>query len=841
LDGLLADPAAEDRTIIRDLKCILQQEVQFLGQKDADCQANEVSHFLLPHVRLDPEAVEPIAVRLLVKNRQVPTVRRFVPRCSVCKKILTRGENAEPVQVRSEILTLRCQNGHDSHFELKSFFLWHRQLPGGGHEYVAWKDRDGFISPDPEPYYPPDVEPDADACTAVFRWNPGEVEANLDRTLKLHMDGSLRLAEVRRDVFYGRLLHPGQTGGAFKGLPVRWDWRDAWEGCSQSSLANEAVHFTGSKIRGLHFRFNVTYQINLVPEPLLGAGIYPKPLHSNWRKYRLYLAGAAASRYKIQAGGRLLFGAAVEMEGWPDWVAIEAANGSAGVSYSLDANRPAEPEHPLGAVEIGLDFGTSNTVIYVRDSNEAGLSSERHGIRPCDLREEVYWLAQPSETTAEWWLPGEAGAANGDPYLFPTAVWGSSNAVCLRWSQQAPPGAGAAKHGFKWDERLENLSPLRQKYLEEILYWALPMGLRRLSAAAALVPIHLSIAYPLAFSYQQRARYTALLKDVIKSVQAWSGHDVNWFSVNESLAAVRALGSVNADILVLVADMGGRTLDVALFEPQRADQPHKIHQLGSLDLGGELLLQRLAAGDDAAYWRYRGKIQDGRAAELGTNPAAKEALRRLHYLALEFIRTMMAAVRHERPELNEKALRVLLIGNGWRLRDIEAGAANPKKHLDEWATRRLGEMGVVRGELWSGDLPDVYAAKHLVAVGALKNSRDPQRNELADDDEGARSRLPSGRHVEFRGTGDVWDWWTMAGDGGRTFANEGAARVGDVHFELSSGPDCPNLWQQAIQDLVGDLPREDEMREWVRQGVDREHLWKGPLQLLIENYWGKRI
>lgn len=81
----------------------------------------------------------------------------------------------------------------------------------------------------------------------------------------------------------------------------------------------------------------------------------------------------------------------------------------------------------------------------------------------------------------------------------------------------------------------------------------------------------------------------------------------------------------------------------------------------------------------------------------------------------------------------------------------------------------------------------------------------------------------------------------MAGDGGKTFVNERAAQAGDIHFGLRSGPACPDPWQTAIQDFVGSLPPEDEMREWIRQAVDREHLWKGPLQLLIENHWRKSI
>jgi hypothetical protein len=300
--------------------------------------------------------------------------------------------------------------------------------------------------------------------------------------------------------------------------------------------------------------------------------------------------------------------------------------------------------------------------------------------------------------------------------------------------------------------------------------------------------------------------------------------------------------------------MGGRTLDVALFacpvSPKAEDLKGCIRQIGSLDFGGELFLQKVSARQaDAetpgaslsAYWDLRGKVQSGAGAKaFAGNTLIQESLDRLQTLALEFLRTMAATFRRESGGDVDRELRVLLIGNGWRLRDLGAAGLDPAWHFKDYCERMAAKMGDKLLRIQQAALPGIQSPKHLVAIGALK-AADDQLREL-DSGEPYPTRLPAGRGFQIEGR--TIEWTAPTGQDGFVLASEARAKNGPIHFALADRPPATSEWEatlEAVRPKEDWYPAEDELREWLKKYLQFGRVLRGPLQLILEGHWGRHL
>ncbi|MGQ9916099.1 MAG: hypothetical protein ACUVS7_01650 [Bryobacteraceae bacterium] len=789
--------------------------------------------------------VELLQCQLHYCDKSAPSLDIYVPRCSSCGKELTVERNGAVIPVVDDTVRLKCHKcAKTTDVELSRFFLWRRRSKNGSIEVVVWKDREGLKREANEVRYPPPhlLEQSGDQTVVTFEWNASLVMDSRRRWLRLSFNCPVREASVWDDLFYSRYLALGNEQNAV-GFPYRSAWLDAADISDASSEGIEkGIRFQNLGVRGLPFKLSLLYSESLQRRPGCGVAIYPGPeIHSKWRKRRIFLAGVDAGECRLRAEGTVLVekAQAIECEGYPDAFSVEMnEDGKCGVSFFLKP--AARPEPAKGSLFLGLDFGTTNSVLYFSQNPEQPLQTKESAFLPAEIHHRIYWLAKPSPMEEEWWLPSPGSSHRGDPYLVPSALWNSDPRSFIRWHECGPPGFPNAVSGFKWDSGLADLTPKRVAFLEELLFWALPVILHRLGGSDQPTPVMVSVGYPLAFSYDQRKQMTETLKGLTARVRENFGHELHFYRIDESRAAMKSLGAADVGTLTLVADLGGRTLDVVLFRVKSHDEAPEILQVGSVDLGGELFVDALSREEPGNCWKYRDAIRRGDAMlELRNQNRWRDLLNRLLRLALEFVRTMAAA--HQNSTNKREPIRLLLIGNGWRLLDIYASGKDPRVAFLQWAKSRAVKFDASGLEVCEDVLDGILSPKHYVAVGALKHAMQGGESSGRSSEESVGTRLPAGRRVEFKGSGDVWEWYDMTGDNGKSFNSSASHNQGQITIDLASVPALQDRWKQEISSFLEDLPPENLMREWILASVKSDFLLKGPLQLLIENHWKHKI
>jgi hypothetical protein len=831
---------------------ILERELEFLGSPGVGANIEGVRHELLvriPYFGQSDSAAETVAVTLYHRQPSGEERKRwFVPRCRECGDLLTQEEKGEPITVafEQEAVAITCRRcGNRNEIPLRNFFIWPRQTASGGREVIVWTDRGSFADLPSDAAFPPVAEVDRDAGTVRFVWNAGAVNDSIRRFVVLRFDFPVRSASIFDDALYRRYLELGEKTASVTGLPFRWGWLDAADSPEkvQGERFGASVRFRSIGVRGLPFRFTRYYGNTYQAEPHAGVAMFPGPsIHNRWKRHRIFLAGPCPDLH-LRADGVALTpdDAAIECPAWPGRFAVETGNKDTGCSFFLP-NLPEPAEAPAG-LDVGLDFGTTNTVLYFAAPGEEP-STQNNALKPGDLREAIHWVARAQTPPGRlWWLPEPVQAAVAqDPYLFPSSVWtwesgpGQLPQVAIRW-HNTPPCSGAREEtGFKWDEGLQDRGALRVGYLSELFFWSIPLMLRRKELPLRTrVPLQVCVSFPLSFPYSHRKRMQHALEEVSRAVRECLGSEFRFSMLDESRAAVRVLGTHNVGELTLVADLGGRTLDVVLFRTTELNKPPEIIQVGSIDLGGELFIEKVAGNSPQLAWQYRDQIRMGQAAALSSVPGAKKTLDGIHVLAFEVIRTMAAAYRKQH---GTGTIRILLIGNGWRLRDLFAGSRDPMARLIEWAESRITNTGLPGMEISRHHLPSIHASKHYVAVGALLHRRsDTQTGGQAMQASSAEARFPAGRRIEVPGS-EIIEWYELIGDGGRPFRSVDEVYRKGLNIQAAECPELTPSWEPEIREFQQNLPVETKLRDWVLQSIsDDQKLLKGPLQLMIENHW----
>lgn len=788
-------------------------------------------------------------VKLHYCRRQQVFQNAYIPRCNICQDTLLRPEDAPSVPVDGEAVELQCANRHTTRIALEHLFLWRRPLPNGAIEYVHWTERGGLDASGGEALYPPEVE--LNASSVIFRWNPGQCNDSKRTTLRLEFPAPVRQASVLSDVLYSRLLLLGNERPDNKSnLPFRWEWLDA---VIPDSISVEPTSggfcFNGLRLRGLPFSFSYSYDFMTNRLQDCGVAVFPGlELHRNWRR-RIFLAGKNASACRLLVEGASLAegDSAFESQSFPARLAVQSVDDkNCGASFFLDS--PPQPAPPRGPVYLGIDFGTTNSVVYFTNDASRSISTKNNAFSPLEIRNQIYWLRTPDQPDQQlgdtWWLPAQQGEVLADDYLTPSALWKTRCGNYIRWHQAPPPGSAEPVTGFKWDEGLKDNGPLRLAFLRELLFWSLPVILKKLGGPDQAADIHCAVAFPLAFSHSQRLQMANTLRQLGEKMASVSGHKFLFSSIDESRASMTALGAPNVGTLSLVADLGGRTLDVVLFETtsNKPGASPQIHQVGSVDLGAEVFVESLCQGDQLRAWTLRDTIRSGHAKDaFGGNKLAQDKLDRLHVLALDFVRTMAAAHLERLGAGANAAIRLLLIGNGWRLRDLFAGKKNPDQAFLDWAETRIGNTGLASLGLNRDALPGIDRTKHYVAIGALKHVASGGSHELESQDSSSGSCLPAGRKVTFEGSGDSWEWHELIGDSGKRFRNVAAARQGSIDIHIRNHPRLSKDWSIELSGFLEDLPADNLVREWILAAAEGDFLMRGPLQILIENYWKGKI
>ena len=352
------------------------------------------------------------------------------------------------------------------------------------------------------------------------------------------------------------------------------------------------------------------------------------------------LEGHYRESYGLQLkGGKQILPTLTEsLSGCPDAVAV-VSQSVAELGATFRIRRRGDKNGRDGLAYLGIDFGTSNTLVYFAAADQVvdAVRPEGNAVNPAKLALAARWLAGDGEGqggTIAAFLPKTVEAVGRtDQYLIPSALWQLDGQNFIRWNSDAPTEGARALTGFKWDrERGADRMPERRSFFQELFLVSLPYVLRELGLSRLeSVEVKVGIAFPLAFGVGTRHKMIQLLDTLQADLKERTGLETEFYSVNEAIACVDAFGSPNKGDTYLIADLGGATLDVALYTAGVEAGKHKIHQLGSLEFGGETFVSAFVAGKETdsgrqnqLAWQVRDDILEGRSRDrYGREDAAK--------------------------------------------------------------------------------------------------------------------------------------------------------------------------------------------------------------------------
>lgn len=816
----------------------------------------------------------PLAVRF-DKSGDIP---EYIPRCTSCGFLLLQEEHAPAIDVGTPVVHVRCVNPQCAHPEqelpLDAFGIWLRNATTA----VVWLPEQ--IPSMPELMLPP--VPDVLANELLYQWNTAVIGGEYQRKFL-----RLRFPERRIEmvplisIFFSRLLVPGELA-KFNGSAVLPEWSDALDPRNtvdvRPVLEQQLVDFRNLKVHGWPQTFSKSYAepaLELVPE--LAVGLFPDPslVGVGWKWFRAFIHGRGHELYEVSCSdGRAILPSsfASTEAGLPRSISVRShLERLSGVSYLPIRREPEDEYGGTAGASMAVDFGTTNTIVYWQPPQRQQQlrrlvpRAETHGLDPRTIARNALWFADnhawnESDVIASF-LPGPAYRPTAsDKYIVPSDVWrvGREGFHLIRWGTEHPERKERqVVTQFKWDtDELgdEGYTPTRFAFLRELILQSLPAVIAAFNPVR-VTDVKIGFAFPLAFEYEARAQFRRMLDGLAAELARMTGLSVDMSpSINESKACVNAFGSFNGETF-LVADMGGGTLDLALFSYD-PDGTMRQHQMGSLRYAGERCVEALAVhlGIPAETNVLREAIARGESAKKFGKETAERVVTQFATIAFEFLRVMVAAYRAEldRPE---EPIHVVLIGNGWHL--IEAfsgqvkvrGGKNVYRELYADMVAAVGDAHLVFYD--RSPLSEFPSSKHLVVAGTLQNVTAQSTIDELREDMIALAQLPAGRSMTVAGESMAWS--TLVGEGKSLPAglNLPTAREATIYIELDKVPgNPPPAWMKRLANSVGaksnsflPYPTPPELLRELRHGLvgTPPKLKRGPLQLIVELEWSQAL
>lgn len=826
--------------------------------------------------RREGDVVPVGSIGLAVRADKTSDIPEFIPWCAACGSLLLQDKHAPAIDVGASVVRIQCANPQCPHPEqdvpLSAFGIWLRNATTA----VVWSPE--HIPPMPELTLPP--LRDVVANELHYEWNAAVIGGEHSRRfLRLHFPNRHIEQVSLMSIFFTKLLVPGDFA-SFIGSAVLPEWSDALDESQPPdvrALVDQAqVDYRDLAIRGWPQRFNRIYKaLSLQRVPELAVGLFPDPslVGPSWKWFRAFIDGAPSKDYRVACteGQSMLPSAFVSTEsGLPRSVSVRLQDDPlTGVSY-LPVLRSVEDEYGgTAAASMAIDFGTTNTVVYLqppqRQQEDLVPRAETHGLDPRGISKNVLWLAsnrvwQSAEVIAAF-LPGPAfRPAAADKYIIPTEAWrvGPEGSHLIRWGIEHPEGKPRQLVTlFKWDTEdigQEGFTPTRIAFLRELILLSLPVAIAAFHPVR-VTDVKIGFAFPLAFEHGARAQFRRILQDLAAELQRLTGIAIDTSpSINESRACVDAFGSFNDDTF-LVADMGGGTLDVALFSYDSEGAMHQ-HQMGSLRYAGEICVDALAVhlripGDTEAL---RQAIGRGESARKYGRDVAERVVTRFTTIAFEFLRVMVAAYRAKETRPDEP-IRVVLVGNGWHLAEAfssEVRVRGPKNvYRDVYAdmVAAVGDQHLVFYD--ERPLSEFPSSKHLVVAGALQNVTAQDTIDELSEELIKLAQLPAGRPMEV--AGQPMEWFDLVGEGvglpgAMNFSTAQAVQIFVKIEELPAAP--PPAWRKRLANSVGAVndalpyPTAPALLRQLKHGLvggGSPKLRRGPLQLILELEWSRAL
>ena len=399
--------------------------------------------------------------------------------------------------------------------------------------------------------------------------------------------------------------------------------------------------------------------------------VWPKIAIKNWRHFLVGVAGTgeagnALLREKklfatarsgesedweqldsIQRAGTSAVGA---MQARPEWIAIAMLDATgrptAGGLFLVPTGESNELV-PAGTVDLGLDFGTSNTCVAYRIDDQPKI------LKPhAESDWNLYVLRGGPEDAApagpDLW-PSPVGFGRQKD-VFPSEILlprsrkelGSALATVEAWRygvEYGIPGAGVAPafaeadhtiRFFKWKAllRAQGGALVDRIVALQSRYWLATLlnAYVRVAAQERQAPqvVSVTYSYPMAFDDEDLGSLSDAAAEAARSLQAATG--LTWNierGLDESAAAARNAGETSCNVLIYL-DMGGGSTDIAVKSLDGKRKEDDVY-LTSVAYAGSAVVDAFAGRRDDATGRRVGSCMNSNASVDALHRKVREA------------------------------------------------------------------------------------------------------------------------------------------------------------------------------------------------------------------------
>jgi hypothetical protein len=476
------------------------------------------------------------------------------------------------------------------------------------------------------------------------------------------------------------------------------------------------------------------YYVAFYP-PSLSAAYGTGRIQSLWRR-----EGARLTPVRLDSHyGEAAFAPAAVVVEWstPDGLLYQACyrTDCEGAPHFLTPEASAASD-----VQIGLDFGTSNTAAAYSFKNEEGRA--RRGL--LEIQNRTLRLLPGRVNPAQTWLPQPEG--DGKFPTLPSLLYFADAAFAQRLAApliavrdytipyfQSGAGDEMARlvSQFKWRKRLpKSLAPQAEELRVLYLRLALELYLAEL-VALGLQPraARLVATYPLAFLREDAELHRRSFERVREAVSARTGFRLTLSdALDESHAGHYSNETTNTDVTLYI-DVGGGTADVCISRRRGDGQAPEVDIVDSIQFGGEdanreLIEGRITSLNEA---QLRQRILQGGSQvydDLSVFHHSESSLREARTVVNNYRRGLVEiAARFAAAELEVNAtarLGLVLYGSGWRTAYHEPDAVKVAAAVRKEVQQRLEQYRERGGHAGVPELECHYPRwpKSVVARGA---------------------------------------------------------------------------------------------------------------------------
>ncbi|HEX9578283.1 MAG TPA: hypothetical protein VF993_11065 [Myxococcales bacterium] len=452
------------------------------------------------------------------------------------------------------------------------------------------------------------------------------------------------------------------------------------------------------------------------------------------------------------------------VESWPRWAILRVLEGREPQAlWDLRALRAEEPGEigagPPGTMRLGVDIGSTSTVVVEEDSAVAGSVGSKLLRAACSSG--FRRLAGDPLTAHQVGCAEHLLAPGGQ---LPTALAAATPSALFHpgqmWLPQAPPaGAPAGDAGLLIDrfkspellllsDWLGEAPDLDRAQMSRRLLMTYAHLLGRTLAAAHAAPLVMpeggrwaqrlprlgaaeaTVTYPqCAFDAESSEPFSSVFDEVGREL--CRGLSAAWATASHRLvadpAAARAARAQDArNSLEAFVDFGGLTLQITIHVPRAAGRPAPFIAGSSMSylLGGERLIDSgafasasVASGDLREAWRaiarrWRALISGGGHLQDGVEAVGDAILETVFAL----VRRQLEGTLRRAAALRGAGVRLYLLGEGWKLVALDA----PDEDRERETLRRIEDHLAAQPLLPGAALQLQRMDKRRVCEGALR-------------------------------------------------------------------------------------------------------------------------